>query len=164
MDIKKYAPFFENSEYFNCAITENFSILDDIPKGWHNIFLEICEAIYNILTEANYPLNTISIFGVKEKYGYLRIMYRWNPNECDIDEAVFEKVHMLIVDKTEKTLTICSDCGATPTPVYYTRGYILPYCKTCANEVFNKGKEKWKLDCTFNEMFSVGKVSFDQDI
>lgn len=95
-------------------------LIDDgcLPKGWHNLFMQMCQDIRQPLIDTNY-LDKFRFSQIKEKYGSLRA-YTFGAPKAVAD----------MINKYEHVSQfICSECGQPA--VYQTQGYILPYCKTC---------------------------------
>ena len=87
----------------------------DLPRGWFQLFLQMCEDIYEPLVRADY-VDKFRFSDVKEKYGTMR---------CYTVGATREAQD--IIDKYEfLSKQVCSVCGIPATVVTY--GYICPYC------------------------------------
>lgn len=87
----------------------------DLPEGWFELFLQMCEDIRKPLEEDN-RLNEFRFLQVKEKYGSLRVY----------TTGASIEVHD-IIDKYEfLSQQVCSVCGNPATVMTY--GYICPYC------------------------------------
>lgn len=88
----------------------------DLPEGWLDLFLQMCEDIKAPLEKAGL-LNEFRFLQVKEKYGGLRAY-----NTAGNDE-VYD-----IIDKYEfLSQQICTTCGKPA--VAMTRGWIYPFCE-----------------------------------
>lgn len=105
-----------------------YTLLDDMPKGWRKAFGEqMCQELKDALERSSdgmdddvedwYPIQ------IKEKFGSLRFYPIWSTEE--IDKVIF---------KYEKlSLETCIKCGAPATK--YTIGWISPYCDECAKNI-----------------------------
>lgn len=90
----------------------------EIPNGWNQLFLQMCEDIRQPLIDADY-LNKFRFSQVKEKYNTLRCYHFGAPREvCDI---INKYEHMAYY--------ICTKCGKPAT--YETQGYLASFCEDC---------------------------------
>lgn len=87
----------------------------DLPKGWFNLFLQMCEDIREPLERCG-QIDEFAFFQVKEKYGSMR---------CYVGGTTEEVMN--IIEKYEfLSYQVCCVCGAPATVM--THGYICPYC------------------------------------
>ena len=101
-----------------------FTALDDIPEGWKKEFGEqMCEELQTVLKKHN-CVELFRIIQIKEKYGGLRLYYSPLPEQCNRE---IRRVIAKYEDISEHT---CCECGATAE--YMSKGWICPYCKSCA--------------------------------
>jgi hypothetical protein len=99
----------------------------DLPEGWLDLFLQMCEDIKAPLEKAGL-LNEFRFLQVKEKYGQLRA---YNTGGT---EEVFD-----IIDKYEfLSEQVCSTCGKPAAAM--TRGWICPFCKECIKSFTERGE------------------------
>ena len=90
----------------------------EIPSGWNQVFLQMCEDIRQPLIDADY-LNEFRFCQVKEKYNTLRCYHFGAPDVvCDI----INKYEMM-------AYYICTKCGKPAT--YETQGYYESFCTDC---------------------------------
>jgi hypothetical protein len=96
-------------------------MLDFVPAGWQNLFLEMCEEIHRKLTGTD-EFYRIRLFEIKEKYGGLRLAATGGNSETDA-----------IIDRCEKdSQGICVECGKPATRI--SKGWICPYCDDCIGD------------------------------
>jgi hypothetical protein len=99
----------------------------DLPEGWLDLFLQMCEDIKAPLETAGL-LNEFRFLQVKEKYGGLRAY-----NTAGNDE-VYD-----IIDKYEfLSQQICTTCGKPA--VAMTRGWIYPFCEEHIKDFTDRGE------------------------
>ena len=105
-------------QIFHCLPTH--TLYEQIPTGWRIAFgKQLCDEIKKALKENNY-LYKYRVTQIKEKWGGLRWYDNGGPKK------VFD-----IIDRYENlSMGYCINCGK-PAP-YMSRGYILPYCRECA--------------------------------
>lgn len=97
-----------------------FGTLVEVPEGWLDLVDTMCEEIRDVINPDSLDYEIIQI---KEKYGQLRV-YDFGGNEET------EK----IIDKYEKkSFGVCCRCGKPATKI--SRGYICPWCDSCAAEI-----------------------------
>lgn len=121
-DIVTRYPFLRIND---CTDDEKFPMIEvDIPDGWHNLFLELCEDIHNVSPEkCDFHMTC-----VKEKYGLLDCFY------C----GETEEIKNIINKYTYISHHVCTHCGMPAK--YETTGYIESFCENCC-----KDKEKANL-------------------
>lgn len=113
---------------------EDIPDMEDLPEGWHRLFLQCCEDLVEPLKRNN-QLDTFYFTQTKEKYGSMRMYHNGVSQEAQT-----------ILDKYEYLSTItCCVCGKPATKL--SLGWICPYC----NDHFNStwGSEKVTPDLTF---------------
>ena len=88
----------------------------DLPEGWLDLFLQMCEDIKAPLEKAGL-LNDFRFLQVKEKYGQLRAY----------NTGATEEVHNIISKYEFLSEQVCSMCGKPA--VAMTRGWICPFCE-----------------------------------
>jgi hypothetical protein len=99
----------------------SFTYLDECPKGWQELFLDMCAHIKPMLEESG-QLNNFRFVQIKEKYGRLVIYHAGAPVDVDNVISFYEDV----------SRTICIGCGNPATKI--TKGWIMPVCDSCADE------------------------------
>ena len=106
-----------------------FTWLDEVPKGWRELFLEKCTKLSDIL-DYDYSENEFRILEIKEKYGELRIYY--TGAECvseEIDE-LFEEARMV----SKYTCIVCGDQYDTS----FSEKFGVPMCASCMERFYSK--------------------------
>ena len=99
----------------------SYTMLDFVPSGWQNLFLEMCEEIRQKLTGTD-EFHRIRFFEIKEKYGGLRLAATGGNSETDA-----------VIDRCERdSQRICVKCGKTATRI--SKGWICPYCDDCIGD------------------------------
>jgi hypothetical protein len=93
----------------------SWTLADQAPDGWRELFLQMCEEIREPLIAANY-LNEFRFSQIKEKFGTLRAYSFGAPRE----------VHNIISKYERMSARMCIKCGATATKI--SRGWISPWC------------------------------------
>lgn len=120
--IEEY-PFLQPRNVWTDKISEDYDYsyvlgVDDIPKGWERLFLQMCKDLKKQLIKDNY-LDKFRFTQIKEKYNTLRL---YN-NGCS------EKAHR-ILDKYEyMSRYICTICGNIAE--YETQNYRASFCRNC---------------------------------
>lgn len=116
--------------------------LDDMPDGWRLAFGMDMMADLKFTLEQYRCMDKFVVEQVKEKYGSLR-WYSTLPCE--------EVAH--IINKYENlSYRICITCGKPA--MYQSTGWICPYCKHCAESLFNGNYKKfYSSDIKFDDCF-----------
>jgi hypothetical protein len=105
----------------------------DLPEGWLELFLQMCEDIKLPLEKAGL-LNDFRFLQVKEKYGRLRTY----------NTGVTQEVHD-ILDKYEfLSGQVCSECGKPAAAT--TRGWICPFCAEHIKNFIERGENVDPVD------------------
>lgn len=89
-----------------------FTWLDEVPKGWRKLFLEMCKEIEPYMTNNKF-------LQIKEKFGELRVYFMKSTPKLN---AIKNKYELL-------SATTCINCGDKATMI--TTDWISPYCKKC---------------------------------
>lgn len=89
-----------------------FTWLDEVPKGWRKLFLEMCKEIEPYMMSNRF-------LQIKEKFGKLRIYFMEETPELN---AIKKKYELF-------SATTCISCGDRATMI--TVDWISPYCKKC---------------------------------
>ena len=95
--------------------------IDEIPRGWKKVFLQMCEDIRQPLIDADYL----------EEFMFSQIKEKWNRLECYHFGAP-EKVCDILNKYSVMSSYICTRCGKPA--IYETQGYIESFCDDCWNE------------------------------
>lgn len=109
--------------------------LTDLPRGWVNSFGEkMCD---ELLAALGKYVNDFIIVQTKEKYGSIRIYWRWRDREYTKEEIeernqLFYTLNPIITKYEEISYHTCVKCGAQAT--HYSEPWILPYCEKCFDE------------------------------
>ena len=90
----------------------------ELPDGWFDLFLQMCEDIKQPLVDANY-LEKFRFSQIKEKYGTMR---------CYVFGAP-EEVHNILNKYEYLSKFVCEICGRPAK--YVTSGWIGSYCEDC---------------------------------
>lgn len=108
-----------------------FTWLDEVPKGWRELFLEKCAKLSDIL-DYDYSENEFRILEIKEKYGELRIYY--TGAECVSEEIdrLFEEVRMA----SKYTCIVCGDQYDTS----FSKKFGVPMCASCQEKLLAMNK------------------------
>lgn len=94
------------AKHYDYSYTE----LDFLPKGWHNMVLEMCENLKPML-EKHGLFDTYALSEVKEKWGALC----WYDYILDFHCDIPWDVRALIYDYFDKSKETCIVCGAQKT-------------------------------------------------
>lgn len=99
----------------------DFTMLDFVPDGWKDLFLEMCEELSSVL-KGKENEKTFRFDEIKEKWGELRMYTAGSSQETEV-----------IIDKyAEKSRKTCIRCGAAATRM--SKGWICPYCDKCIGD------------------------------
>jgi len=122
--LKERFPFLIPRSVWNNQYIEDSIFLDNLPKGWHKLFLQMCEDIREPLIKHNF-LNEMRIIQLKEKYGEIRCYVNGVPKEV---ETIIENYSFI-------SSQVCCHCGKPATKL--SRGWICPYCNECLKDTEN---------------------------
>lgn len=123
--IKKY-PFLKAAE------TNDYTWMDSIPIGWHNVAFKYFDKIMMLLKAKN-KVHILQLSDVKEKYGSLRInsyIHFYCTRKDDID--LHNKIEDILHELEHETWKTCIHCGKPAK--YETVGWITPICEKCMEE------------------------------
>jgi hypothetical protein len=131
--LKKY-PFLAPVDWYGHKMSHkqhkyNFTILDDIPRGWEKLLLQFSEDIKPILIKGNY-LNEYYFVQLKEKYGSIRISDNGAPS------SIRKEISRLIHDYEIISENVCIDCG-NPYAKMCNVSWISPYCEKCFKKYYH---------------------------
>lgn len=110
-------------------ITEPFN---NLPNGWVNSFVgNLRNELYDALGDF---ANDFVILDCKDKYGSMRIYWRWRERPYTVDELMhLNELHDSIddiIDKyskiSYKTCVVCGDVADE-----YSKCWVLPFCRYC---------------------------------
>lgn len=110
--------------------SDGINWFNNVDKGWRELVYNMFKEIKDILVKYD-CVDKFVIHQLKEKYAGLRLYYGGElPRDCflEIDEIVNK-----YEDESYETCIVCGNKAK-----YYTKGYILPYCKKCV-------KPEWKI-------------------
>ena len=99
----------------------SYTLLDEVPQGWRDLFLQMCWRIRDFLIEKNEPLEKFEIYQIKEKYGELRVY----------SNILFEEINEIIEDYCKRSKKICIRCGNHLSDEETKVIDDLPLCKEC---------------------------------
>lgn len=116
-------------------IADLFEDFPEIPAGWHELFLCMCQELLAYTKSNKFP--EVKIFSAKEKYGELRV---------DVDiEGYSDETTNAIIDKWCKiSRNICSCCGEPD--ARRSKGYVIPVCKNCWTKYFHRDAAAYEKD------------------
>ena len=100
----------------------SYTLLDCVPDGWVDLFLQMCEDLKKQLIEDNF-LENFRFTQIKEKWGKLQL-YNFG---CS------KKANRILDNYTYISQFVCYRCGK-PAKLYDILHYTLPYCKDCLRE------------------------------
>lgn len=104
----------------------------EIPVGWYNLFLQMCDDIKHVLEK--YSLIDIFEFEqVKEKWGGLRCYYNLGFN-YDYDSNCSKEIQDILYKYEYMAKLVCARCGDIATYMAYS-GWISPCCDECINSL-----------------------------
>lgn len=131
--LKKY-PFIRAVDWYANPIKGyDFTLLDDIPRGWKKTFGElICEDISNVLKK--YNIKTFNTQQIKEKYGELRWYF-------SAPVSIYDEIENIIDAYSHCSRNICTICGKPDVPCIDI-GWISPICKKCFDKKSSKYYKK----------------------
>lgn len=119
-------PFLLPRNIFTDAPDEDYDYtyirgVDDLPRGWERLFLQMCEDIRNQLIKEK-SLHSFRFFDIKEKYNRMECY----PHGCS------EKIHHILDKYAYMSQYVCSACGQPAQ--WETNGYVLSFCDKCYKE------------------------------
>lgn len=109
----------------------SYTLLDCVPDGWVDLFLQMCEDLKKQLIEDNF-LKEFRFSQIKEKWGKLQL-YNFG---CS------KKANRILDNYTYISGFVCYKCGK-PAKLYDILHYTLPYCKSCLKEYTKNLKTKY---------------------
>lgn len=105
------------------------TLLDLIPKGWHNLIIDMCDKIATKLDEHNIPREYYRVADVKEKWFMLSWFGYLSKDEYELcDYPMPDEIMKIVRDYEIKSKKVCMICGNTKD----TREII---CKECKSKV-----------------------------
>lgn len=122
----------------------------ELPDGWFDLFLQMCEDIKQPLVDANY-LEKFRFSQIKEKYGTMR---------CYVFGAP-EEVHNILHKYEYLSQFVCEICGKPAK--YVTSGWIGSYCEDC---IKNELKPEYINKCEtlqFDPIMKIIRYSDDKE-
>lgn len=107
----------------------SYTELDDLPKGWKDLAINLCKEIKPILEKINY-VNDFRIAQWKEKYGSLQLYYNAIPTTIiDELEDIISKYEKLSKEKC----VVCGEKGE----IDYNAYWLEPLCQKHRKEINN---------------------------
>ena len=133
----------------------DYTILDEIPRGWKKRFGEIlCEDLKEVLIKNDcfkFDGEGFRILQIKEKYGGIRIYDVGSPSEWDSHMWAWGYI-------SEHT---CINCGKFPVPMR-DDGWISPECDACIKErVINRNQKYGDGSLNYEEYIENITEEFD---
>lgn len=95
----------------------------EIGSGWFHIIHD--------LTHKLIPYDCIIFEQIKQKFGELRIYYKFNDLASQRDK---EEIHVLIQTAEREALTVCELCGISQSSLTYNDGYYQVLCFGCCEK------------------------------
>lgn len=97
---------------------------------WGSLVKHYFDKINTVLEEHGYSRSVFQIGQLKEKFGACRLYW----TAC-VDKSTYELIDQLVRELEYISSNTCHKCCSTATHISF--GWILPYCKKCAEEVIN---------------------------
>lgn len=119
----------------------SYTLLDCVPDGWVDLFLQMCEDLKKQLIEDNF-LENFRFTQIKEKWGKLQLY----------NLGCSKKANRILDNYTYISQFVCYRCGK-PAKLYDILHYTLPYCKDCLRE---QKKEVAKLSYLKKPIHKIG--------
>ena len=97
-------------------LIEDTTLLDELPKGWRELVLDMCYDIGEVLYEYDIPKEKYQVLEAKEKWGVLSwcdYLGTWDKETLDIMPDEIEEV---VQEYENKSKEVCMMCGATIEP------------------------------------------------
>lgn len=141
--LRRY-PFLRAKDWHGNPIRgDDFTFLDDIPKGWVKLFgIQMCEDLRNSLLRTG-DFRHYGVDQAKEKYGSLRWYHYGFSDEAERIISDYEQI-------SERT---CVGCGKFPSPLY-TGGWVSAYCPDCYSKfLYNRDKDLEKVKRSYIEKY-----------
>lgn len=132
--VSKY-PFLLPLDY-NSKVPKDYDFAyteaDMVPKGWHNLIVDMSSEIIAYLRQQNFDPYLFHIDQLKEKFGSIRLYYSLHYADHSVDNGIDE-----IIEKYEEISEhTCCICGNEATLM--SKGWICPYCQNCAEDLKKK--------------------------
>lgn len=123
--IDKY-PFLQPRNVWTDTIPDDYDYsyilgVDELPIGWQNIFLQMCEDLKKQLIKDN-QLHTFRFSQIKEKY---------NRMEC-YNNGCSAAAQRIIDKYSHLASNVCIVCGKVA--CWETKGYYASFCDDCLNK------------------------------
>ena len=114
-----------------------YTEVDMVPKGWHNLIVDMSSEIIAYLRRQNFDPYLFHIDQLKEKFGSIRLYYSLHYADHSDDEGIDD-----IIEKYEEISEhTCCECGKEATLM--SKGWICPYCKDCADRLKAEESKRW---------------------
>lgn len=159
--ISRY-PFLQPRNVWTDKISEDYDYsyirgIGEIPHGWNELFLQMCEDIREPLIEAG-CLHSFRFTQIKEK----------NNRMCCYCHGAPAAVHDILHKYEHMAQYVCTHCGKPAT--HETCSYYASYCKECLNRIVRweksvpiKLKTTYKVIHGFNGVCEEKIVSFEDE-
>ena len=128
--------------------TYNFTMYDDVPRGWKRAFGKIMLEEYRDVLKRHGYLDIFQWVQVKEKYGTLRLYSNAAPKEVLELEQKYDYISGFF----------CISCGRMNSPVL-TNGWVEPLCKVCYDKRIDT-QRRWHEKNYKNQDFAY--TSYDE--
>lgn len=139
--VAKY-PFLLPLDYKGKVPTDydfSFTELENLPEGWHSLMVDLSDELLDFFKQNKIDPYAFYIDQLKEKFGAIRLYYSLHLDDKFEDERIDE-----IIQKYEELSEhTCCRCGKEATLM--SKGWICPYCQTCADELVAKGGKRWEF-------------------
>lgn len=140
--IKEY-PFLQPRNVWTDKIDDeydySYTLADDCPEGWREIFLKMCADIKPMLVDAGF-LDDFRFSQIKEKFGTLRAYCFMAPRNVleRINQAEHESAHT------------CIHCGRQAR--FITKGWIYPFCEKCIDPDLKLNEDYVEIEDYLDEL------------
>ena len=126
---------------------------ESVPEGWKKLFFDACDRINDVLSDAGIGRGDFHFLQVKEKFGALRCYWHINPEEVGsiCADAADDEIRDILSDLEEDTARTCIVCGETAT--LQTTGWVLPYCRQCAEKAQAAANARHKTNFSVEQTF-----------